>query len=188
MTLTPSYRAAGLPPEMRDGRRLCCYFAVFDSTTDRVLTEHGRRFREVVRRGAFARTLAADAPVYACVEHDRAATFATRPGSLLLQEDERGLFGSVYLGASPLEERVLAAVAGGELAGCSFGFHDRTVRTTPGTDGVPLDELLSVDLFDVTLTRRGVYRQADVSVRATAGPPAGDDPLALRLRILKCRR
>jgi HK97 family phage prohead protease len=188
--VTPSllhHRAAGLPPELRDGRRLVCYFAVFDRVSTHVVAEHGRRFREVIRRGAFSKSLAAGRPVYACVEHDRATAFAFRPGSLHLEEDERGLFGSVYLGTSAAEERALRGVASGELASCSVGFF-AAATTAAGADGLPLDTVAEADLFDVTLTREGVYSQTEAGLRSAAAKGCPADPLAERLRILKCRR
>ena len=183
------YRAAGLPPELRDGRRLVCYFAVFDLVSGHVIHEHGRRFREVIRRGAFAASLAANRPVFACLEHDRATAFAFRPGALHLEEDERGLFGSVYLGTSPAEERALAGVASGELASCSVGFYT-TPATVAGADGLDLDQVTRADLFDVTLTRQGIYHQTEAGLRSAAAGTREShaDPLAERLRILKCRR
>lgn len=175
-------RAGGTSPEIRDGRRLCFYAAVFDTPT--VITEAGKKFTEVVRPGAFTRSLAAGGDVYACLEHDPAWTFARRSAGLVLQEDARGLFCSAYLPDSAMGNQVLADVRAGRLPGCSFAFRTLSDRWTEGRAGgqLPGCELLAVELVDVCLTKTPAYPGTVVSVRSDAGPKR-----ARRIRLLKLR-
>ena len=150
------------------------------------VTELGQSFTEIIRPGAFQRTLAANGEVIATIEHDPATTFARRSAGLILQEDGRGLFASAYLEPSPANDRILKDVSAGRITGASFRFRDairgRTITTTQS--GLSTHLVTDVDLIDVTLSRGNqVYRETSVSVRS--------DPTAalwIRLRILKARR
>lgn len=155
----------GGTPELRAGRRLCFYPATFGVET--VINENGRRFREVIRPGAFTDSLSSDSDVIATIEHDKQRVFAKRSTGLILQEDERGLFASVYLGNSPIETEALEGVHSGRYRGCSFAFRvpEGGDRETPGSP-LPLVELLSVLLLDVCLTATPAYPHTVVSVRA----------------------
>lgn len=156
-------RAGGVP-EVRADRRLCFYAATFDVET--TISENGQQFREVIRAGAFRDTLASGADVVANLEHDNRRTFAKRSGGLLLQEDARGLFASVYLGESAIEVEALEGVRSGRFRGCSFKFRVSAdgQRVTPGNP-LPLVELLRVDVLDVCLTANPAYPQTVVSLR-----------------------
>lgn len=178
-------RASGGPPEVQDDRRLVFYAAVFNRYSQPI-TEGGRTFREVIRPGAFTQSLAAGGDVYACVEHARVQTFATRAdGSLLLAEDARGLFATCYLGERGLPAQVLADVRAGAYRGCSFAFRTITDRTTapkPGGPPLPLVELLAVELIDVSLVRNPAYPATVFSLRSD-----GARTRERRLRLLKLR-
>ena len=174
------YRAGGLAPEVRDGRRLCCYAAVFDVPSG-VIREDGRTFREVIRPGAFTRSLASGRDVYACIEHDPATAFARRSTGLMLQEDGRGLFWSCWLPPSEAADQVLTKVRSGGFRGCSFAFRPKADRWSGGPP-VELCELLDVELIDVTLTARPAYPRTDYSVRSNG------NRLGQRLRLAKLRR
>ncbi|QEL18536.1 HK97 family phage prohead protease [Limnoglobus roseus] len=182
-------RTLSSAPEVRDDRRLVFYAAVFD--TPATVTENGETFSEVIRPGAFRRTLADPAvDVIADLEHDPAKTFARRSTGLLLQEDPRGLFASAYLPPSALNDQILADVRSGRINGASFQFTDapggrrRTAAAGPG--GLPTDDVTDVTLIDVTLSAgHQVYKATTVSVR-TAGPDL--ENLFLRLRLAKARR
>lgn len=180
------HRAAGDPPEVRDGRRLCFYAAVFNRYA--TITEGGRTYRETIRPGAFRSTLAAARnDVYACVEHAAVQTFARRSTGLVLQEDGRGLFASCYLPeGDPFADQVLTDVRAGKYRGCSFAFRTTSDRWhaggTPGGPPLELCEVLGADLVDVCVTANPAYRDTAVSVRADRDRDRGR-----RIRLLKLR-
>src|SRR6185312_6098255 len=84
------YRTAPARFDLGENRRLTFYPAVFDQPTNIVETENGQtvRYREVIRPGAFADSLARGDKVRATINHKEPLTFATNTdGSLFLQED-----------------------------------------------------------------------------------------------------
>lgn len=175
-------RAAGDAPEVQD-RRVVWYPAVFNRYS-LPITEDGRRFREVIRPGAFTRTLAAGHNVRALVEHDAGRELSSRSGGLLLQEDARGLFASFYAPVSPAGDALLADVRAGKFKGGSFGFRTVKDRTTPAGAGfaLPLVELLDVELVEVTVTATPAYPATVLSVRSDA-----DQHRARRLRLARLK-
>lgn len=140
----PSFR-------LEDGRRLTWYACLFDSPT--VIHEGGETYTEVVRPGAFDRTLAARTSVIANVDHDPARTFAaTADGTLLLQTDPKGLFCSCWLPETALGDVVLDDVQSGRLAGASFRFVPTETREAGG-----VVERVGVTLADVCVTATPAY-------------------------------
>ena len=180
---TVLFRAAGDPPEVRDNRRLCFYPAVFNKRSQPI-TEGGRTFTEVILPGAFRAALDSPADVYACLEHDAARTFARRSEGLTLVEDPRGLFATCYLAEGAINDQILADARAGVYRGCSFAF--RTVGdggqrwSDPVPGGLPLCELLSVELIDVCLTVNPAYPATVLNVRAD-----GARVRERRLRLIK---
>jgi len=148
--------------------------AVFDVET--TLFE-GKRFRlrEVVRRGAFARAIAASQDVTANMDHDDAILLGrTAPGTVRLREDDVGLAVEIDLPDTQHGRDVATLVRRGDLAGMSFAFRpapggeQRTIATLPdGRDDV-FDELTDLDLYDVSAVARPAYRATDLAVRAAA--------------------
>lgn len=137
------------------GRCVSGYAAVFDETTT------VGAFSELIRRGAFARSLQAASNICALYDHDsRALLGTTRAGTLSLREDERGLAFDLMLPDTSYGNDVAALVARGDIAGCSFGFMVREERWQG-----QLRELLDVDLVEITLTASPAYPQTSVSLR-----------------------
>jgi len=80
-------------------------------------------FTEVIRAGAFARSLASGADVVALVDHDRTRLLArTRSGNLRLAEDASGLQFELAVPDTQPGRDVLALAERGDLGGMSFGF------------------------------------------------------------------
>lgn len=178
-------RTSDVPPEMRGDRRLCFYAAIFDVPAS--VSENGENFVEVIRPGAFARAIASNCEVIANLEHDPRTTFAKRSTGLMLQEDARGLFCSVYLPKSAANDKVIEGVRTGKLNGCSFKFCDTpNGRRRTVTGGTTLHEVLDVELLDVCLSAgNAVYKQTAVSLRSLR---TSANPLQIaELRIRRLR-
>lgn len=143
------------------GRTLYGYAARFNSETS--LGE----FAEVIRPGAFARTLSAPtaANIRAIYEHDNKSLLG-RVGSstLRLTEDADGLAFELDLPDTTLGRDLAELVKRGDVAGCSFGF--LPVRDTWLPGAVPVRELRDVDLFEITLTASPSYDTTSVQLRA----------------------
>lgn len=144
------------------GRRLEGYAAVFDSAAPI------GSFTEVVRRGAFARSLASGRDVVVLVDHDPSRFLGrTSSRTLRLAEDARGLHFEVDVPDTTLGRDVLALAERGDLGGASFTFRPVEERWSPSRSR---RELLSVDLLEVSVVQSfPAYRATTVSARARAG-------------------
>ncbi len=140
------------------GRTLYGYAALFNSETN--LGE----FSEVIRPGAFVRTLSAPtaANIRAIYEHDNRSLLGKVGSSTLrLREDEKGLAFELDLPDTTLGRDLAELVKRGDVSGCSFGF--LPVRDT-WLDN--LRELRDVDLFEITITANPAYDATSVQVRS----------------------
>ena len=158
--------STGLKP---NGKKLTGYAALFDVETD--LGE----FVEVIRRGAFTRTLAAPSSINirAIYEHDGKALLGRLGAATLrLEEDTHGLKFEIDLPNTNLGRDLAELVTRGDVAGCSFGFLPVTDTWADGPK--PVRELLDVDLFEITITASPQYDETTVQVR-------GSQALSVRL-------
>ena len=140
------------------GRTLYGYAALFNSETN--LGE----FSEVIRPGAFARTLSAPtaANIKAVYEHDHRSLLGKVGSSTLrLREDEKGLAFELDLPDTTLGRDLAELVKRGDVSGCSFGFIPSKETWLDN-----LRELRDVDLFEITLTASPAYPETSVQVRS----------------------
>lgn len=143
------------------GRTLYGYAALFNSSTN--LGE----FAEVIRPGAFTRTLSALSAqnIRAIYEHDNKSLLG-KVGSktLRLKQDDVGLAFELDLPDTTLGRDLVELVTRGDISGCSFGFLPVSDSWKDGD--VPLRELRDVDLFEITLTSQPAYADTSVQLRA----------------------
>lgn len=143
------------------GKTLSGYAAVFNS--EAVLGD----FVEVIRQGAFAKSLATGANIRALYHHQGDALLGTsKSGTLQLREDGHGLAFELALPDTTHGRDLAVLVERGDVAACSFGF-----RVAKGGDrweqrGAQLvRELLHVDLHEITLTHDPAYSDTTVAMR-----------------------
>lgn len=175
-----SVRTSRLAPAIREDRRLTAYFSVFNSPT--TIKEHGQTFQEVILPGAFKESLRND--VVLTINHDMDKTFATNKDGLYLEEDEHGLFGTVYLDQA--KDEVRQRIEKGDVTGCSFTgvFSWNTLE-----DGT--HEVYKVNLSEVTLAMSPIqpaYKDTASEVMLRTQKDNSLEKLLLRLRFLKLRR
>lgn len=106
-----------------DGKTLRGYAILFD-TESRTIYEHGRTFKEVIKRGAFDINPTEDHDVKLYFNHDTSMPLARQKGgSLRLFEDAKGIRFEADLPdttlANDIRELMVAGVLTGEM---SFGF------------------------------------------------------------------
>ena len=137
------------------------YAAVYDSET-----LIGAAFREVIRRGAFDRSVREDRDVVALWNHDPNYPLGRRSaGNLELSSDDRGLWFRVRLPSTQYARDVAELLQRGDVTGASFGFCVRKDRWTQAEDeDTPLRELLDVDLYDVSVVTFPAYQATHVSI------------------------
>lgn len=148
-----------------EGKTLRGYAAVFNSEADL------GGFVEVIRNGAFRKTLAGGSSVRALYHHQGDALLGTtRSGSLRLAEDAHGLAFELALPDTTHGRDLAVLVERGDVAGASFGF-----RVAEGGDrweqrgGQLVRELLDVELHEITLTHDPAYADTTVALRSRPG-------------------
>jgi hypothetical protein len=155
VTETRSFHAGWEIREAEDGTvGLRGYAALFDSPA------HG----EVIRSGAFTKTLADGADVRMLVNHEGVPIARSKSGSLILSTDERGLVVDVPSldMSNPTVQELVSAMRRGDIDQMSFAFSpvreafDQSSRTR---------ELLEVRLFDVSVVTYPWYDTTSVGLR-----------------------
>lgn len=154
-----------------EGRKLIGYAATF-GTEARIAD-----FTEVVRKGAFAASLASGADILALADHDKKAVLArTKSGTLRLSEDERGLAFSIDVPDTSAGRDILALAARGDLGGMSFGF---TVADGGDVWSGDKRELRAVTLHEISVVQSfAAYGGTSVSVRSRQERTAADRRIA----------
>ena len=144
------------------GKTLTGYAAVFNSEAN--LGD----FQELIRPGAFAKSLATGSNIRALYHHQGDALLGTtRGGTLKLKEDAHGLAFELALPDTSHGRDLAILVDRGDVSGCSFGF-----RVAPGGDrweqrgAQMVRELLTVDLHEVTLTSDPAYADTSIAMRS----------------------
>ncbi|KXK63364.1 hypothetical protein AWW66_03355 [Micromonospora rosaria] len=185
--------------EPNDGRTLRGYGAVFDQPT--VIESWAGSFEEVVKRGAFRKTLRERQPVMQ-FDHGNDKRVGSVPIASIeeLYEDDEGLFTRARLFANDVVEPIRQAVEGKAIRGMSFKFRvvkdqwvDRDGKKIkddelsdllrdPGDRGPVRREILEVQLFELGPVVFPAYEQTSVGVRSglPARSPFDRNQVALR--------
>jgi len=141
-----------------DGNTLVGYASVFDSPSEPM------PFIEYVKRGAFSKTINDGADVRLLIDHEGVPLARTKSGTLVLEEDERGLRVEADLDPSnPDAARIISAMKRGDLSQMSFAF--RTVKDNWNNDR-SVRELREVQLFDVSVVTFPAYEETVAELRS----------------------
>lgn len=155
-----------------NGRRLEGYAALFD------VPARIDAFLEIIRPGAFSRSLKSNPDIVATADHNPAAILArTRSGTLRLAEDAKGLYFDLDVPDTSAGRDVLALAERGDLGGASFTFSKRrdgekwdgTTRTLSDLD---LHEIAIVSAFPaydgttVQARKRGLWEHHPTAAAA----------------------
>jgi len=143
--------------------KLAGYAAVFDSPSRDL-----GGFVEVIRPGAFRRSLASADQVRALYDHDSGQVLGrVGAGTLRLREDTRGLAFEVDLPPTTYARDLAALVERGDVAGCSFAFSVTADGQRWEKRGDHLiRELLDVTLSEITITANPAYPDTSVAKRS----------------------
>jgi HK97 family phage prohead protease len=155
-TTTIELRADG------DGNTFSGYAALFDSPSEPL------PFTEVIKRGAFTRSLKSRNDVKMLWNHDSGAVLAsTRSGTLSLVEDERGLKVTAVLPDTTAGRDARELISKGIVDAMSFGFSVPSGGDSWSSDG-NTRTLKSVRLHEVSVVAWPAYSATGgtVSVRA----------------------
>jgi hypothetical protein len=145
-----------------DSRVVSGYAAVWDYVAD-----SGWGWRERIRPGAFAESLARNDDVIACVEHDPSLVVARRSGGTLkLQEDEKGLRYEFTPADTSIGRDLVENIRAGNIRGSSFGFRVMDEEIDRSDRENPLRSIITADLFDVSPVVFPFYDATTVDVRS----------------------
>lgn len=140
-----------------DGWTVRGYAAVFDSASEPL------PWIEYVKRGAFKKTISDGADVRLLIDHEGVPLARTKSGTLVLREDDKGLFIEANLDpANPDAIRLRSALMRGDMSQMSFAFE--TIKDSWNTDRT-VRELREVRLFDVSVVTYPAYEQTSAEIR-----------------------
>jgi HK97 family phage prohead protease len=159
----------GFTPELRgeaDSPKITGYAAVFNQEADLGF------FREVIKPGAFKRSIDSGADVAALVQHDPAMIIGrSKAGTLTLAEDDKGLRVEITPPDTMVGRDVVTNLRAGNLDKMSFGFFVKGEELKK-VNGRWLREVTDVDLFDVSVVTFPAYEGTSVQARSLF--PDGD--------------
>ena len=114
------------------------------------ITERLGTFRERVKAGTFKKALKRAEDIRILSNHEWSKDLGgIRDGNLHLEEDAIGLRASTDI----YDAEVIEDAKAGNLVGWSFGFYPIESRDT-SEDGMPIKELIDIDLREVSLLNR----------------------------------
>ncbi len=149
----------------------------------------GRQFREVIRPGAFTKTLAENPDVSLRYQHNMTTLplGRTKSGTLSLAQDDRGLRVQATLPDNEWGRPIRDAVARGDVSGMSFRFSKVLDKFGAAPDGGSQRDLLEVKLGpEVSVTDYPAYPDTVAYVRHLADAVDADpDELAAAFRTLR---
>ncbi|MFA5187200.1 MAG: HK97 family phage prohead protease [Patescibacteria group bacterium] len=172
-------------------RAIVGYAAVFDQVAQVY------DYDEVIRRGAFAKTISDGADVFAFWAHSDDAVLGRRKnGTLTLVEDDHGLRVSITPPDTDTAREVYTLIQGGFIDKMSFRFdvvdQHWTRKKSPERD---LRELKELKLYEVSPVPLPAYEGTTVSARSKqpdrgttatlAGADAPDQPSRTPLAVLR---
>lgn len=163
-----------------DGRTVTGIAAPFDAPTR--ITGEGFPFDEVIRKGAFARTIAERGDRVKFLAAHNAETLPLGRASLL-REDRAGLYAEFRVSKTERGDEVLELIRDGALDSLSIGF--QVVSDRWDNSKVPdLRELLEVKLFEVSAVTFPAYDGARITaVRYEPSLPLSTPTALLRRRL-----
>lgn len=145
-----------------EGNKLVGFASVYDSPTQ--ISERGKKFTEVVRRGAFKKALESNADVIATFNHDPNQLLGrTSAKTLKLIDTHEGLRFEVDLPDTMHGNMVRELTKRGDLNGASFTF-----QVNKGGEKWQGDtrELTNLALYEVGVVVTPAYKDAKVQLRS----------------------
>lgn len=138
------------------------YAAVFNQET-----EIGGFFREMIRPGAFKRSIDNGTDVVALFNHDPNFPIGRRSNSkLIIEEDSTGLFYRVETAGTQWENDLIQKIDRQDIQGNSFSFEPIREEWTAGQDKeLDLRELMEVRPYDLGPVTFPAYTQTSVDAR-----------------------
>lgn len=121
-------------------------------------------FDEVIAPGAFSRALSENQDIRCLFNHNWENILGrTKAGTLILEEDERGLKFEVKLPDTTVARDLAKSIERGDVNQCSFGFIPTEEEIDYKSDPV-LRTIKEVDLYEVSIVTIPQYESTEVSL------------------------
>lgn len=141
------------------------YAAVFSKKSKAMKAKNGK-FAEMIMPGAFTRTISKP-DIVALWNHNTDYPLGrTGAETLILREDEYGLNTTIILPDTNIGRDAYQNVKNKLITKMSFGFNVIRENWTKDENGVPLRQILEVDLFEVSPTTFPAYEATAIGVRS----------------------
>lgn len=154
-----------------DGYRIGGYAARFDAPTFIGAENGGRGFNEVIRKGAFDKSLREYRDVRLLHSHDQGRVLGrTKAGTLSLLTDDMGLQFRAVLPPTAQGRETYVSIQRGDIDGMSFSFSVMPggEDVSRGKDGKMLRELRAVKLHEVSVVAFPAYPTTSVGTSTGA--------------------
>jgi uncharacterized protein len=143
---------------------------------------------ESIARGAFASSISGD--IRALINHDTSLVVGrTKPGTLTLRDDERGLWGRIMINDADTDAlNLYARVMRGDVDGCSIGFCIKSETVDFRDDGTIHWTIEEIDpLFEVSVVTFPAYEETNVTARRKEYDEMTERKLQARKEKLRAR-
>lgn len=131
-----------------------------------ILQSRGKRFREMVKKGAFQKAIDNATNIDYLAGHDTKQILAsTSNGTLEIEETDDGVIMRANIVDTSYGRDTYALIKSGIIGHMSFGF--RVIKNTWTTceDKIPLRIIEELELFEVSSLRNPAYSQSAISAR-----------------------
>lgn len=126
-----------------------------------------RKFVEQIKPGTFKRALEQSNDIHFLAEHDNKLLLAsTKNGSLVLREDENGLFMEAKISATSWGEDYYTLIQDGLLTNMSFGMQVLDEKWNKRNDGTMERTVNEILLSEVSVVRNPAYVQSNIQARS----------------------
>lgn len=125
-----------------------------------------KKFREVIKKGAFTRALSKGNDIHFLAEHDANKILAsTRNNSLKLVEDDKGLLMTAEISDTSYGRDYHTLIKDGILRNMSFGFSVDKDKWRKLNDGTYTRDISDLTLYEVSVVTNPAYPQSSISAR-----------------------
>jgi hypothetical protein len=157
-------------------------YAALSNVESRLISENGKKFVEVLERGAFSDVTNND--VYLTFNHSKDKILArTTNKTLSLNEDDKGLHFRATLNNTSDSKNLYEMVSRGDVTENSFAFTvGEGQKWSRNVEGVPLRRISRIsNLHDVSVVTKAAYPQTEVYARGLDEFDVAQKPIEIDL-------
>lgn len=137
------------------------YFALYENET-----ELWDNCYEIISKGAFKDTINKN-DIRALINHDTTLVLGrTKAGTLILKEDEKGLYGEIDINSNDTDAlNLYERVKRGDVDQCSIGFNIKDEDYEELADGGVRFRINEIDLYEVSCCTFPAYEDTSIQAR-----------------------